>query len=83
MDSLQVRRFKVSNKNEVLSGDIMNINKENFIETTTKFNELKNKFNSDFNFATGTYLSTTEYRLEVLRNTMNEMLILLDEMVRT
>lgn len=61
----------------------MNINKENFIETTTKFNELKKKFNSQFNITTGTYLPTTEYRLEVLRNTMNEMLTLLDEMVRT
>lgn len=61
----------------------MDINKENFIETTTKFNELKKRFNSNFNFTTGTYLSTTEYRLEVLRNTMNDMLTLLDEMVRT
>ena len=61
----------------------MDINKENFIETTTKFNELKKRFNRNFNFTTGTCLSTTEYRLEVLRNTMNDMLTLLDEMVRT
>lgn len=62
----------------------MNINKEDFIETTTKFNELKKKFNNDMIRMNGNiyYVSATEYKLIVLQDTVNEMLTLLDEMLR-
>ena len=60
----------------------MNVNKENFIETTTKFNELKKKFNNNMKVDTGFHVSTMEHKLLVLQDTMNEMLTLLDEMVR-
>ena len=51
---------------------------ENFTEVTTKFNELKKWFNTNYNACAG----ICDYRVDVLKNAMNELLNLLDEMVR-
>lgn len=59
------------------------MSKKDLITTTTRFKELKDKFNSDLHVAVNTaYISTTEYKITVLIKTMNEMLTLLDEMVK-
>ena len=59
------------------------MSKNDLITTTTRFKELKDKFNSDLHAAANTvYGCTTEYKITVLIKTMNEMLTLLDEMVK-
>ena len=61
------------------------MNKENLVITTTKFNELRKELNSKFYTELNPMsanMSDTEYKLSVLRMTMDAMLTLLDELVR-
>lgn len=58
------------------------MNKDNFIETTTKFNELKKEFNNDY-YAKRDYACDTDPKISALKTTMDKLLILLDELVRS
>lgn len=61
------------------------MNKENLVVTTTKFNELRKELDSNFNTKLNPVLATmsdTEYKLSVLKMTMDKILTLLDELVR-
>lgn len=54
----------------------MEVNFEKMIETTTKFNELKKELDSEF------YKNTSCSACVFLKKKIDELLILLDEMVR-
>ena len=61
------------------------MNKENLVVTTTKFNELRKELDSNFNTKLNPVLATmsdAEYKLSVLKMTIDKMLTLLDELVR-
>ena len=59
----------------------MNINKENFIETTTKFNELKKEFDREF-YAQPSCWGGGDPKINALKSTMDKLLSMLDELVR-
>lgn len=58
----------------------MSVNKENFIETTTKFNELRKEF--DKNFYADSKCWGVDPKMIALKNTMDKLLSMLDELVK-
>jgi predicted transcriptional regulator of viral defense system len=58
------------------------MNKENMIETTTKFKELKKEFNNDF-YKDPQYCGGGDPKVNALKSTMDKLLDLLDELVRS
>ena len=64
----------------------MNMNKESIIEVTTKFAELRKEFNSEIRCRTKLIypnLDDLDSKVSVMQKTMDKLLTLLDEMVRT
>ena len=62
------------------------MNKESMVEVTTKFEELRKEFNSEVKCRTKLIypnLDDIDSKVSVMQQTMDKLLILLDEMVRT
>lgn len=57
------------------------MNKESMIEITTRFKELKKEFDNDF-CRESQYCGDGDSKVNVLKSTMDELLDLLDELVR-
>lgn len=58
------------------------MNKESMIETTTKFIELKKKFDNDF-YREQQHWGGGDPKINALKFTMDKLLDLLDELVRS
>ena len=58
------------------------MNKEKMIETTTRFKELKKEFDNDF-YKEPQHWGGGDPKCNALKSTMDELLDLLDELVRS